>query len=201
MGERLPVRVGRVSLRALGLDQWNRLGLDSGSSLRARVGRLARSYWQLRLCRLGASPAQLHLGRWRRRIPVLLSALSVCVRAERVRFLLSRPPVRGAGPGTRAPDCLLQPALRSSQVRAPPRPLVPWLPRVLRLLAAGPPPRPRPAVGTCGERPHPCLVPSLAPAARRGPTRAPALQRPVPPRQRAGPLRTDRSSAASHRAR
>jgi hypothetical protein len=91
LGQRLSLRLGGVSLRALGVDHRHRLGLDSGATVRPRLGRLARADLRLRLRRLGADAAKLCLGRRSRRHVVVYRSGSLCLLPQPLLLPSSRP--------------------------------------------------------------------------------------------------------------
>ena len=83
LGERLRLGLGAVSLRPLGVRRRPRLGVDSRSCLRGRMGVLALWRRRLGLRRLGAAAAHLVLARRPRGRCRLRGAGSLCVRRNR----------------------------------------------------------------------------------------------------------------------
>jgi hypothetical protein len=100
LGLRLLLGLGAVPLRSLGPIARARLGVDSGSSLRGRMGYVAHGARRLRLRRLGADAAGLVLGRRRggRLVVRLVSPpRSLCVLCTRSLLLRDRVDLHGSG--------------------------------------------------------------------------------------------------------
>ncbi len=108
LGVRLRVGLGRVPLRALGLDSRARLGVDPRPRLRACLGCVARGLPRIRLRGLGSHASVLLLVRWRGGVAVgraaaLLRVLRVAVRVHPSRPCAQAPRIPGSRGGASHP--------------------------------------------------------------------------------------------------